>query len=210
MNVDTNLGGSAYKALARKSGIYKISHTPSGKRYIGSTADLYRRLTQHRARLRAGIHPNNPLQNAYNKYGEGEFLFTVLAWVGPDDLLSEEQAWLDRTSKEKCYNILNEAGSCRGFTLSAATKRKISEKMKGNRNAVCSGGRKTPPSTEDRAKISFSKRRSPYPQVKSPSGDLMQVRPSLSAFCTEHELTRQGMQLLFSGQRKHHKGWTLA
>ncbi|MCR4299295.1 MAG: GIY-YIG nuclease family protein, partial [Gallionella sp.] len=60
------------------SGIYKIEHTTSGKVYIGSAADLVKRFSTHRVALRKSKHPNSKLQRAWNKYGEAEFMFSII------------------------------------------------------------------------------------------------------------------------------------
>jgi hypothetical protein len=59
-------------------GVYQIKNLVSGKSYIGSSNIIQKRWTQHRRELRAGIHFNPKLQNAWNKYGEENFKFMNL------------------------------------------------------------------------------------------------------------------------------------
>lgn len=61
-----------------ESGIYRIRCEANGAVYIGQAANLGRRLTQHRARLRTGTHKNAMMQATWTKYGEASFTFTVL------------------------------------------------------------------------------------------------------------------------------------
>lgn len=83
----------------RTMGVYAIT-SPSGKQYIGSTADIDLRWRQHRRRLDRGVHHARALQAAWRKYGAESFTFSVLEVV--EDrvvLLEREQAWLDRRSE---------------------------------------------------------------------------------------------------------------
>lgn len=61
-----------------QSGIYSIIHVLSGKRYIGSSRNIYNRLLSHRKELRKNIHPNDYLQKAWNRYGELSFKFEII------------------------------------------------------------------------------------------------------------------------------------
>lgn len=56
-------------------GIYMILNIINNKMYIGSSKNVKRRLQEHKRELRKGIHINKHLQNAWNKYGEENFLF---------------------------------------------------------------------------------------------------------------------------------------
>lgn len=50
--------------LKSKCGIYIITNIVNGKRYIGSSNDLYNRLHHHLNHLNIKTHSNNLLQNA--------------------------------------------------------------------------------------------------------------------------------------------------
>src|SRR5687768_12784577 len=63
------------------AGVYQIRCKPTGKIYIGSAVDLRARWEHHRGRLRRGDHRNRYLQNAWVKYGEVNFEFSVLEFV---------------------------------------------------------------------------------------------------------------------------------
>jgi hypothetical protein len=62
----------------RSPGIYQILCIPNGKIYIGSAIDLRARWEQHRHSLRRRDHRNRHLQQAWDKYGESNFEFSVL------------------------------------------------------------------------------------------------------------------------------------
>lgn len=78
-----------------QSGIYEIKCLPTGKRYIGSSNNISRRWQEHKYRLNKGFTDSIKLLNAWNKYGETAFIFSVLETC-PVDLLEErEQFYVD-------------------------------------------------------------------------------------------------------------------
>ena len=58
-------------------GIYKITNNINNKFYIGSSKNITKRFKEHKWRLKNNKHPNNKLQNSWNKYGEENFKFEV-------------------------------------------------------------------------------------------------------------------------------------
>lgn len=58
--------------------IYKIENISNGKIYIGSSKDTKRRWKSHQTRLRSGDHHNIYLQRAFNKYGEENFVYSII------------------------------------------------------------------------------------------------------------------------------------
>ena len=118
-------------------GIYEIVNLQDGKAstYIGSSCDIAKRWVQHCSRLRRGCHPNTHLQAAWDKYGEGAFVFSVLEEVNEDMLLAMEQEYLDDYfDRGHCYNIAPMAGP--GGLASEETKRKLSEALRGTQRAL--------------------------------------------------------------------------
>lgn len=57
---------------------YKITCLTNGKKYIGSTSNLYRRCVNHRSDLKTGKHRNPYLQEEYNKFGPDQFVFEAV------------------------------------------------------------------------------------------------------------------------------------
>ena len=72
----------------------------SDKKYIGSTTDIKRRLKDHRSSLKYGHHKNKILQNAWNKYGESSFCFTIVEVIESEYdkylLESREDEWMKK------------------------------------------------------------------------------------------------------------------
>lgn len=88
--------------------IYKIINTINGKIYIGQTNDFYRRISQHKNKLRQNKHFNQHLQFAWNKYGEKNFTFEIIEECEIDRLNEKEMYWIKKlhtASKHYGYNI---------------------------------------------------------------------------------------------------------
>ena len=111
-------------------GIYKIKNKVTGKFYIGSSVNLSKRKERHFRNLKNGIHENNYLQNAYDKYGKSAFEFFIIGICDKSVMQIEEQKQLDRwVGTEECYNICKIAGSpfVKGRKKSEEHRRKLSE-----------------------------------------------------------------------------------
>ncbi|MGB9181786.1 MAG: GIY-YIG nuclease family protein, partial [Pyrinomonadaceae bacterium] len=78
-------------------GVYQIVCLPTGKLYIGSALDLRTRWNHHRQSLRRGKHRNQHLQNAWNRYSETSFEFSIIELTTEMNLLQVEQMWIDKT-----------------------------------------------------------------------------------------------------------------
>ncbi len=134
-----------------KSGIYKIINIINNKIYIGSATNIKQRWATHKFRLKNNKHHNSHLQNAWNKYGERNFLFEVLDYVSnKENLIKYEQLWMDLLKPE--YNKCKVAGSPLGTKHSEEWKKLKSEKMMGDKNH--NFGKTFEVSLETRKKIS--------------------------------------------------------
>lgn len=123
------------------SGIYAITNTVNGKRYVGSAVNLSKRWWKHLAQLRSKKHHSTKLQNSWNKHGEKAFKFTVLEYVKDlRQLIASEQTHIDAAhAVANGYNVCPRAGSRMGTTVSEETREKLSKAGKG---------RKRPPMTD--------------------------------------------------------------
>lgn len=88
----------------KKSGIYCIINIESGKRYIGSSLNVYQRLLCHRSLLRNQKHENRKLQSAWNKHKEELFDYYILEFCDKENLINREQFYIDTLNPE--YNLI--------------------------------------------------------------------------------------------------------
>ena len=86
-----------------KQGVYQIKCVTSNKIYIGSTSTSFiKRLNHHLSMLRVNKHKNPYLQNAWNKYGEDDFEFSIIEICAKEYCLEREQYYIDQTC---CTNV---------------------------------------------------------------------------------------------------------
>jgi group I intron endonuclease len=114
-----------------KCGVYSIACGSNGRKYVGSTRNTTNRWREHRYDLRHNKHDNPHLQNAWNKYGEEDFIWTMLEETERDDtvLRAREKFWIDILKPE--FNISEEAWPTRlGAKNSDEHKQKASDSMK--------------------------------------------------------------------------------
>lgn len=145
--------------------IYRITNMANGKFYIGSADSFARREWQHKYALRRKEHKNPHLQASWDKHGEEMFVFEVVEQIPEgEDQLAWEDKWLrDCVGKPDCYNVNTLATAPRlgiehsdeskarisikvqqavaegrggAFIPSEETRKKMSESLKGNQNAL--------------------------------------------------------------------------
>ena len=114
-------------------GVYKIENIVNKKLYIGSSNNVYIRLSHHKSMLKGNKHHNKYLQNDWNKYKEDIFIFSLLEKVEDEtSLLNREVHWFDfyhLFEENNGYNILSTASRCEGRreNLSEEHKKSISK-----------------------------------------------------------------------------------
>lgn len=95
----------AYEA----SGIYCITNTKTGKKYIGQTNDLAKRRTQHMSALRNHVHDNRLMQADWNDDPDAEkhFVFEILEKCPQAKMNERENYWIQtlETWAPQGYNI---------------------------------------------------------------------------------------------------------
>lgn len=113
-----------------KIGVYKIQCLTNDKVYIGGTTNIHTRWINHRSVLNRDVHPNKFLQEDYDKYGEGQFIYTILEECLESELEVREQYWIDYLQSheiKKGYNIFDSSGDLPiGYVLSEQIRLKMS------------------------------------------------------------------------------------
>lgn len=123
-------------------GIYSILNRSNGKRYVGQSRNLKKRLTDHLNLLRAGRHPNPVLLRAFRKHGEESFQFDIEILCDDTSELNDlEQCFLDGEAyfgdQFGLYNISKApVAGMTGRSHTTETKKKISISKAGRREHV--------------------------------------------------------------------------
>jgi predicted GIY-YIG superfamily endonuclease/ribosomal protein S26 len=78
--------------------IYYIINNTTNKRYVGITTDYKRRWNKHKSELRRNCHHSSKLQNAWNKYGEEDFI-----WFKKEVTIEKYEDLLELEIKEIAY-----------------------------------------------------------------------------------------------------------
>jgi len=118
-------------------GIYYIKNIINKKVYIGQTiTNFKRRWDRHKSYLKNKTHHNIYLQNAFNKYGEQNFIYISILDCDNLKELDELEIYLIKWCNDicGCYNI--DLGGSLNKKLSQETKNKISKKLKGKKYSI--------------------------------------------------------------------------
>jgi group I intron endonuclease len=73
-------------------GIYCIINTKNGKRYVGQSVDVGRRIREHLSELKSNTHPNKDLQEDFNKFSH-YFKISYLELNIPQSKLSAREKY---------------------------------------------------------------------------------------------------------------------
>lgn len=100
--------------LSKITGIYCITCTATGRKYVGKAggkSGLRHRWTTHKSSLRLNKSGCVRLQNEWNAYGEDTFVWEVLEPLPPRDeiLIPRERFWIDHLGAE--LNVAAPEGS---------------------------------------------------------------------------------------------------
>jgi group I intron endonuclease len=204
--------------IPKTAGIYGIYSAINDSIYVGSSICMWRRTKQHKTDLKCGRHPNDHLQNAYNKHGVDEFVMIVLENSDieeKDYLLDREQYWIDycRDNFNAVYNDKPLAASTKGRPHTQEAKEKI------RRNSVVFMN--LPESREKYSNLMKERMQDPVFRQKAkdaatktwnvtlydPEGNPHYIERNLKQFCIDNELLYSNMQLVIKGKQAHHKGW---
>lgn len=90
------------------NGVYLIENSVTGRKYVGSSSNVDRRIKTHKQHLEKGCHNNRKLQKDHDLYGMDSFKFIILERDIAHDLLTAyEKYWIykhDAIVRFKGYN----------------------------------------------------------------------------------------------------------
>lgn len=106
-----------------------IRNRANGKVYVGSAARSFKvRWREHQEALNKNRHHNRWLQNDWNKNGQKNFVFEIIACCSPEWCVAIEQIHLTKNIRDKnSYNMCPMAGSPSGRVVSGKTREKFRE-----------------------------------------------------------------------------------
>lgn len=218
------------KTPPRLPGVYRIVCLPTGKFYIGSALDLRARWDHHRQSLRRGDHRNQHLQNAWNKYGETSFEFSIVELAIESNLLQVEQIWIDRTHCAdrtigfNIYPVAGSPGNVNAQVWEGFIDPQGNEVIITNLHNFCRQHELDFPSMHrlatGKSKLKSYKgwthKNSPrqrefvktYDGFIAPDGHRIRTIKNLAAFCRENGLDNTHMVAVAKGRIYSHRGWT--
>ncbi|HXP23602.1 MAG TPA: GIY-YIG nuclease family protein, partial [Candidatus Sulfotelmatobacter sp.] len=108
------------------SGIYIITNTINGKRYIGLSTRIKRRIMEHRTPR--NLQRSTVLARAFRKYGIENFKFEVLEECEPSLLAERERFWIAQLKPE--YNMTTGGDGSPGHITTDEVKARLSAAAK--------------------------------------------------------------------------------
>lgn len=149
-------------------------------------------------------HGNPHLQAAWNKHGADSFVFEIMELCSPDDLISKEQAYLDKLrphNREVGYNMCPMAYSRKGIKSSEETKQKL---------RVLHKGKQMPKKTMLALKEYIANHGYPNERefcIRAPDGTIHRGK-NISAFEKRQGIVHGLFQDLLTGRANIIHGWT--
>ena len=129
------------------SGIYLLTHAETGRKYVGQSRDINKRLQKH-----AGGHSNHKIGNAIRRHGWAAFNSEILE-LCPTDLLNEREAfWIE----------IHGCIAPHGFNLTGGgDNRIISDETRQRMSVARSGKTNSPESIAKTKAFNTGRKRSP-------------------------------------------------
>jgi len=87
----------------KESGVYRIQNMVTGKIYIGSSTDVYKRIGRHKYVLKNGLNENIRMKKDCEKYGVNSFLFGIVEYCEKEKLKEREQYYFELWNAQ--YNV---------------------------------------------------------------------------------------------------------
>ena len=122
-------------------GIYGIQNVINGKYYVGQAVDILHRWKQHKDALNNGSHFNKHLQRSWNKYGQENFVFSILTLCKREksELNHWERYWVkELNARINGYNKTDggqDANNFISYTEDELLQHFLSNRGENNKNA---------------------------------------------------------------------------
>ena len=185
--------------------IYSIINKVNGKFYYGSTNNFNKRRSEHFSKLKKNKHCNIHLQRAYNKHGIDNFVMEMVKEVSIEQLLSEEQKYLEFTmlNPEKYYNI----ATCAEASKRGLKHGPLSQEHKENISKAGIGRKLT---DKTKQKLSLAKLGEKHPNSKLNDTKVLEIIKHLKdGILTQTEIGKlYGVTDTAISQIKTNKRWT--
>lgn len=115
--------------MSKVCGVYEIRNKINGKRYIGSSMNIFRRFAAHKRLLLKNKHFNIHLQSSYNKHNIESFEFNIICFCDKSMKLHLEQIFIDTMKPEFNIALFTTAPmQGRKYSKEAMEKRRTSQK----------------------------------------------------------------------------------
>lgn len=160
--------------LINAHGVYALFSPITGNYYIGSSVNLFLRLSDYSQSWWLISYSYLPLGKAIAKYGFEHMIIAVLEFTDEDKTVATEQLYLDTYAP--AYNVLKVAGSTLGHKHTDESKAKMSkaklgkpvspEALENMRRAWVGRGKDVPKSDQHKAKISDAMKGKTSPKAK--------------------------------------------
>ena len=145
-----------FEEYSKKSGIYCFENIKDGKKYIGKSIDLRKRILDHINSLRRNSDECAYLQNAWNKHREENFKIYIIEVCSIEEVSEKEIFYIQEFGSKtpNGYNLTNGGDGTSGYTWneekrnaiknvgnhfygkkhSEETKKKMAESQRGSKN----------------------------------------------------------------------------
>jgi group I intron endonuclease len=198
--------------MSKICGIYGIRNTVNGKWLVGSSIDVKRRWKEHRNRADSNRHDNPHFQQAWNRYGDNAFEWSVLELCASDMLVLREDAHMayHKSMDERFgYNMASANKIC----ITDAVRQHMSESGKGRKFsdehkrkiAIASAKHRHTPETRMKLSLMHRGRKMPKWNEESRKRHSLLFRGSSNPMFGKKATkeTRQKMSLAHKGNKSH-------
>ena len=101
-----------YNFTSTTRGIYTITNLLDGRYYVGSSLTIEKRIKRHKKDLLSNKHHCQPLQRAWNKYGEQNFKFDIVLNLNhcEEQIIRDIEQEILNKEFDKTYNVFKFVG----------------------------------------------------------------------------------------------------